>query len=89
MKYILKFFIRAYRFILSPFMGNQCRFHPTCSVYAEEALDQHGTIKGSYLAVSRILNCQPYSSRPFEDKVPKRFAWKDAISYKSSKSKNA
>lgn len=52
--------IHAYRFLLSPWIGNQCRFYPSCSHYGEEALKTHGFIKGGYLTVARLLKCHPW-----------------------------
>ena len=52
--------IKIYQKFLSPILGQNCRFHPTCSQYAIEALDVHGTAKGTYLAVKRILKCNPW-----------------------------
>ena len=52
--------VRVYRLMLSPWVGNQCRFEPTCSRYALQALEQHGALAGSYLAAGRILRCQPW-----------------------------
>lgn len=52
--------VRAYRLLLSPWLGNQCRFYPTCSVYAIEALERHGALAGSYLAGARLLRCAPW-----------------------------
>lgn len=52
--------IRAYQFLLSPWLGNQCRFYPTCSHYAYEAIDRHGALAGGYLATRRILRCHPW-----------------------------
>ena len=52
--------LRGYRLLLSPSLGNQCRFAPTCSVYGIEALQRHGALAGSYLAVARVLRCQPW-----------------------------
>ena len=54
-------FITAYRWILSPIFGNCCRFYPSCSEYAQEALRKHGVVKGIGLASWRILRCNPYS----------------------------
>ena len=54
--------IRAYQLVLSPFIGNQCRFHPTCSHYAAQAIVEHGPWRGSWLAVRRLLRCQPLSA---------------------------
>ena len=51
--------VRGYRFFLKPWLGNACRFEPTCSAYALDALHQHGATAGSYLAVRRILRCNP------------------------------
>jgi uncharacterized protein len=53
--------IRGYRYFLSPFFGQHCRFHPTCSVYAMEAIEQHGAAKGLWLALCRIGRCHPLS----------------------------
>ena len=52
--------VRAYRMILSPWVGHGCRFQPTCSAYAMEALAKHGGIRGGYLAVHRICRCHPW-----------------------------
>ncbi len=52
--------VRIYRFFLSPWLGSACRFEPTCSRYALDALDQHGAAAGTYLAVRRVLRCHPW-----------------------------
>lgn len=52
--------IRAYRYWLSPWLGSACRFEPTCSVYALEALERHGALAGSALAARRVLRCHPW-----------------------------
>lgn len=52
--------IKIYRYLLSPWLGCHCRFHPTCSVYAIEAIQQHGVIRGGQLALKRILCCHPW-----------------------------
>ena len=52
--------IRLYRLVLSPWLGNNCRFHPSCSHYAEEAVRQHGALKGSWLAIKRLGKCHPW-----------------------------
>ena len=52
--------VKAYRLLLSPWLGASCRFTPTCSVYAIEALEQHGAAKGSYLTLKRLVRCQPF-----------------------------
>ena len=52
--------VRAYRFFLKPWLGNACRFEPTCSAYALHALDQHGAAAGGALVVGRLLRCHPW-----------------------------
>ena len=52
--------VRGYRLLLKPWLGNVCRFEPTCSAYALDALQQHGAAAGSYLATRRILRCHPW-----------------------------
>jgi len=52
--------VRGYRFFLSPWLGSSCRFTPTCSAYALEALDRHGAAHGSYLTLRRIGRCHPW-----------------------------
>ncbi len=60
MQKILILLIKGYRAILSPIMGNQCRFYPTCSCYTEEAIRQHGALRGSWLGLRRIARCHPW-----------------------------
>ncbi len=57
---ILIAFIQLYRSFLSPFLGPHCRFYPSCSCYAQQALQQYGVVQGSWLAVKRILRCHPW-----------------------------
>ena len=52
--------IRGYRMTLSPWIGRQCRFYPTCSVYAEQAVEEHGVTSGVRLAVRRLARCHPF-----------------------------
>lgn len=61
--------IRLYRVVLSPWIGHGCRFHPTCSVYALEALERHGPIRGLVLTVRRIGRCHPWGGSGI-DNVP-------------------
>ena len=61
--------IRAYRYMLSPWWGTQCRFTPSCSEYAIEALERHGTMKGAWLAPRRVGRCHPWHAGGF-DPVP-------------------
>lgn len=53
-------FIKAYQLILSPLMGQSCRFYPTCSQYALECIRKHGVIKGGYFSTCRLLRCHPW-----------------------------
>jgi hypothetical protein len=57
---ILRKIIAAYQYVISPFMGNCCRFEPTCSHYAAEALQRYGALKGLVLMTGRILKCHPF-----------------------------
>lgn len=52
--------VRAYQYLISPLMGPHCRFHPTCSHYAVEAIEVHGAVRGSYLALRRLSRCHPW-----------------------------
>ena len=65
--------VRAYRLLLSPWVGHSCRFQPTCSVYALQALERHGGIRGGWLAVRRLARCNPWGGSGF-DPVPERRA---------------
>ena len=69
MKRLLLLLIRAYQFLLSPWVGNQCRFYPTCSEYARQAIEAHGSLKGSWLAGKRVCRCHPWHPGGF-DPVP-------------------
>jgi putative membrane protein insertion efficiency factor len=60
---------RAYKRFISPFLPPACRFHPTCSEYAAQAVEIHGVLKGSALATGRVLRCNPWSDGGF-DPVP-------------------
>ena len=72
MKYIFMGFIKIYKKIISPLFPPCCKYHPTCSSYALEALKKHGIIKGGWLAVWRILRCNPWSDGGI-DYVPDKF----------------
>lgn len=60
MKSVLLLAIRGYQFIISPLLGQNCRFYPTCSNYALEAIHTHGAGKGSWLAARRLCKCHPW-----------------------------
>ncbi len=61
--------IRGYQLMISPFLGSNCRFMPTCSEYAMESLKSHGLIKGSYLTIKRIGKCHPWGGHGY-DPIP-------------------
>ena len=61
--------VRAYRLIFSPWVGFNCRYQPTCSAYALEALEKHGALKGGWLAAKRIGRCHPWGGHGY-DPVP-------------------
>ena len=61
--------VRGYRLVFSPWVGFNCRYHPTCSAYALEALQKHGGIKGGWLAARRIARCHPWGKSGV-DNVP-------------------
>ena len=67
--YIVSIPVRFYRLVISPLIGSNCRYHPTCSSYALEALEKHGAMKGGKLAVKRILKCHPLGGSGI-DNVP-------------------
>lgn len=71
MKWLLVGLIKFYQFAISPLTPPSCRFYPTCSEYGLEAVKRFGAIKGGYLAVKRILKCQPFHSGGF-DPVPEK-----------------
>lgn len=64
--------VRAYRLILSPWVGHSCRYQPTCSVYALEALERHGAVKGGWLAARRIARCHPWGGSGHDPVPPDR-----------------
>jgi uncharacterized protein len=66
---ILIFPIRVYQYVISPLTPKSCRHIPTCSAYAIEALKVHGVIKGTYLAITRVLRCNPWGTSGY-DPVP-------------------
>jgi putative membrane protein insertion efficiency factor len=69
MKSLLLLLLRAYRYAIRPLLGANCRFYPSCSDYAREAIERHGAARGSWLAARRIVRCHPYHSGGY-DPVP-------------------
>lgn len=64
--------IRGYQLAVSPLLGPRCRFYPSCSAYAVEALTTHGPLRGSWLAVRRLLRCHPWNPGGLDPVPPKR-----------------
>jgi putative membrane protein insertion efficiency factor len=77
MKTLLVLVLRAYRRVVSPLYGDVCRYYPSCSKYALTAIDRHGALRGSWLAVRRLGRCHPWSAGGV-DLVPELFAWRPA-----------
>jgi putative membrane protein insertion efficiency factor len=71
MRYVLKHLIRAYQLVISPLLGPSCRFYPSCSHYAIEAIEAHGSLHGAWLTIKRISRCHPWHEGGF-DPVPGR-----------------
>ena len=68
---LLIFFVKAYQTAVSPILPfNQCRFYPSCSDYASEAVQRHGALKGTGLAIRRLLKCHPFHTHSGFDPVP-------------------
>ncbi len=66
MKVVVLSFISLYKTMISPFLPPSCRFEPTCSTYAMEAVEKYGAIRGTWLGVKRILRCQPFSKGGYD-----------------------
>jgi putative membrane protein insertion efficiency factor len=70
MRFVLVYLIRGYQLAISPLLGPRCRFYPSCSHYAREAIETHGAMRGTWLSVKRISRCHPLNDGGF-DPVPK------------------
>ncbi len=82
MRQVLQGLIRLYQLVISPHLGPRCRFHPTCSHYAHEALARHGALRGSLLALRRLGRCHPWHPGGF-DPVPEVAAPSENLSTKN------
>jgi putative membrane protein insertion efficiency factor len=77
MQSLLTGLVRGYRLLLSPWLGSACRFEPTCSAYALQALERHGAAAGSYLTLRRLTRCHPWCNGgldPVPQEPPRFFA---------------
>ena len=72
MKHLLIWLLKGYRFAISPLYGQVCRFHPTCSAYALEAVTEHGALRGSWLSVRRVGRCHPWNPGGYDPVPPRR-----------------
>jgi len=70
-KYVLIVLLRGYRAVISPLYGQVCRYHPSCSAYALGAVEEHGALRGSWLAARRLVRCHPWAPGGY-DPVPPR-----------------
>jgi putative membrane protein insertion efficiency factor len=69
MRHLIRLLIRAYQLCVSPWLGAHCRFYPSCSHYALEAIGEHGSLRGSWLSLRRLLRCHPFHPGGY-DPVP-------------------
>ncbi|MDH4258970.1 MAG: membrane protein insertion efficiency factor YidD [Gammaproteobacteria bacterium] len=69
MKALLQLPIHLYRWLVSPMLGSNCRYHPSCSAYALEAIEKHGALRGGWLSVRRVCRCHPWGGAG-HDPVP-------------------
>lgn len=76
MKKFLLWLLRGYKSKISPHLGNNCRFTPTCSEYAMQAISEHGSLKGLLLSTWRFLRCNPFGKVGY-DPVPEKGMWKN------------
>ncbi len=70
MRKALMLLIRGYRYFISPWLGSRCRYYPSCSAYALEAIERHGALRGAWLALRRIGRCHPWHAGG-HDPVPR------------------
>jgi putative membrane protein insertion efficiency factor len=76
MRFMLIAIIKFYKYFISPLLGSNCRFYPSCSSYSLEALQRHGAVIGTYLTLKRLLKCHPFHQGGI-DPVPEKFGNKN------------
>jgi len=79
LKSLLLLLIRAYQLLISPLLGANCRFYPSCSAYCLEALEHHGVVRGLWLGLRRILRCHPFSDGGIDPVPPCRSGSNDPV----------
>jgi uncharacterized protein len=72
MKYVLIGLLKAYRAVISPLYGDVCRYYPSCSAYALEAVTKHGSVRGTVLTVRRLVRCHPWAAGGLDPVPPVR-----------------
>ena len=81
MNVLLRALLRGYRYFLSPLLPPSCRFHPSCSVYAEQALQAHGALRGGWLAARRVCRCGPWHPGGLDEVPVTRSGLRDERSF--------
>ena len=66
MQYLLISGLRLYKFVVSPFLPSACRFHPTCSEFMRQAIEQHGSLKGTWMGLRRLARCHPFHAGGYD-----------------------
>ena len=78
MTFVLVGLLRAYRRFISPIYGDVCRYYPSCSAFALQAVEQHGAVRGAWLSARRVLRCHPWAAGGV-DPVPDEFSWRATL----------
>ena len=71
-KRLMVLLIRGYALLISPFLGNNCRYYPSCSAYTQEAIERHGALRGLWLGIKRISRCHPFHEGGYDPVPPAR-----------------